>query len=118
MALGIDIAGQSIRLEPAGRWIAALPEDEQAQYLEASPELEANWHPEYGDRSSRLVLIGTDIDHDALRTDLDAATLTDGEMDADWNAFEDRFPTFDFETADEQTEATDAEDAEEVGLAD
>jgi hypothetical protein len=76
------------------------------------------WDEEWGDRGTRLVLIGTDMDHDALRTDLDAATLTDEEMDADWNAFEDRFPTFDLEAADEQTEATDADDAEEVGLAD
>ncbi|RJX47920.1 GTP-binding protein [Halonotius pteroides] len=116
--LGIDIAGQSIRLEPAGRWIAALPEDEQAQYFEAYPDLEANWHPEYGDRSSRLVLIGTEMNHDELREDLQTATLTDEEMGDDWDTFEDRFPEFDLEPADEQTEATEAQDAEEVGLAD
>jgi hypothetical protein len=58
------------------------------------------------------------MDHDALRTDLDAATLTDEEMDADWDAFEDRFLEFETEPTDEQAEATDAEDAEEVGLAD
>jgi hypothetical protein len=59
------------------------------------------------------------MDHDALRADLDSATLTDQEMDADWDAFEDRFPVFESEDGvDERTEATDVDDAEEVGLAD
>src|SRR6056297_3680306 len=87
MALGIDAAGHSIRIAPAGGWIASLPEEEQAQYLEVSPELEANWHPTYGDRSSRLVLIGIGMNHDTLRSNLEAATLTAEEMDADWDAF-------------------------------
>lgn len=121
LGLGLDVAGQSIRIVPAGRRVASLPEAEQAQYFEASPELEANWHPTYGDRSSRLVVIGTEMDHDKLRSDLEAATLTAEEMDADWDAFEDRFPRFgaDPETQqgdDEPTEDTDS--AEEVGLAD
>ncbi|RDZ62449.1 cobalamin biosynthesis protein CobW [Haloferax sp. Atlit-12N] len=121
IALGIDVAGQSIRLTPAGQWLATLPADEQAQYFEAYPELEESWHPEYGDRGSQLVLIGTDIDHDDLRADLEAATLTDEEMDADWSAFEDRFPTFERpEDAEEAAggDAQSAESAEEVGLAD
>jgi hypothetical protein len=58
------------------------------------------------------------MDHDTLRTDLDAATLTDEEMNGDWGAFEDRFPEFDLEPVDEGMDATDADDAEEVGLAD
>ena len=121
IGLGLDVAGQSIRIVPAGRWIAALPEAEQAQYFDASPELEANWHPTYGDRSSRLVLIGTEMDHDALRSDLEAATLTAEEMDADWDAFEDRFPRFENNPEAQQGEDEPAEDtdsAEEVGLAD
>jgi len=119
MALGIDAAGHSIRIAPAGGWIAALSAEEREAYLETNPQLEEVWDEEWGDRGTRLVLIGTDMDHDALRADLDAATLTDEEMESDWDAFEDRFPTFESEDgADEQTEATDADDAEEVGLAD
>ena len=122
IALGIDVAGQSIRLTPAGTWLATLSEEEQAQYFEAYPELEENWHPEYGDRGSQLVLIGTDMDHDDLRAELETATLTDEEMDADWGVFEDRFPTFEGgedaeESTDEDTQPTD-DSAEEVGLAD
>jgi G3E family GTPase len=118
MALGIDAAGQSIRIAPAGGWIAALPTEEREAYFEANPQLEEVWDEEWGDRGTRLVLIGTDMDHDALRTDLKSATLTDEEMDDDWDAFEDRFPEFDLEPADEGIDATDADDAEEVGLAD
>jgi hypothetical protein len=78
------------------------------------------WDEEWGDRGTRLVLIGTDMDHDALRADLDAATLTDEEMGADWTAFEDRFPTFESDAdAAESDDAESSEDgAEEIGLAD
>jgi len=116
MALGIDAAGHSIRIAPAGGWIAALPPEEREAYFEANPRLEEAWDEEWGDRGTRLVLIGTDMNHDALRTDLDAATLTDEEMAADWDAFEDRFPTFESEDGDD-TEARE-NSAEEVGLAD
>ena len=60
------------------------------------------------------------MDHDALRVKLDAATLTDEEMDADWDAFEDRFPTFESEDGAAKSDDTDAGEngAEEVGLAD
>jgi hypothetical protein len=116
MGLGLNVAGQSTRIEPAGQWIAALSEEEQQEYLDTYPELEANWHPEYGDRSSRLVLIGTGMDHDAVRGRLTDALLTEAEMDADWTAFDDLFPVF--TTDDEEAEAADDESAEEVGLAD
>lgn len=122
IALGLDVAGQSIRLTPAGTWLATLPEEEHAQYFEAYPELEENWHPKYGDRGSQLVIIGTEMDHDALRVDLETATLTDEEMDTNWDAFEDRFPTFQSsedteEATNQDTQSTD-DSAEEVGLAD
>lgn len=61
------------------------------------------------------------VDPDALRSDLEAATLTAEEMDANWDAFEDRFPRFEDDPEAEQTDNEPAEDtdsAEEVGLAD
>jgi len=124
IALGLNVAGRSIRVGSAGNWIATLPENERESYFEANPELEEIWDNKWGDRGTQLVLIGTDMDHDALRTDLDAALLTDEEMDADWTAFDDRFPTWDDgdsatpeEGTEEPTETTD-DGAEEVGLAD
>ena len=123
MALGLNVAGQSIRVGPGGDWIATLPEEERETYFEANPELEEIWDDEWGDRGTQLVLIGTDMDHDALGADLDAALLTDDEMNADWTAFDDRFPVWDAEGdaepgegTEESAETTD-DGAEEVGLA-
>jgi G3E family GTPase len=121
LALGIDVAGQSIRLVPAGEWLATLPEEEREPYFEAYPDLHETWDDQWGDRNTRLVLIGTEMDHDALRGRLENATLTDEEMTADWAAYEDPFPTFEFdeEPTDEDDHAESTEDAaEEVGLAD
>ena len=59
------------------------------------------------------------MDHDALRSRLSDCLLTDEEMDADWSAFEDRFPMFEPpEEADEEQTAADPEGQEEIGLAD
>ncbi|SDD41682.1 GTP-binding protein [Natrinema hispanicum] len=120
IALELNVAGQSIRITPAGRWIASLPPEEREAYIEDNPGLADVWDETWGDRGTQLVLIGTEMDHDALRSDLDDATLTDEEMDADWTAFEDRFPTFggeeNAEDATEQDDQTSEDQAEEIGL--
>ena len=117
LAVGLNIAGQSIRVGPGGQWLATLPPEEREQYFEAYPELEASWDDEWGDRSTQLVFIGAEMNEDELRRRLDAAALTDGEMDADWDTFESRFPTFEpVEPADGDVETEDTET--EVGLAD
>ncbi len=129
-ALSLNVAGQSIRIAPGGRWVAALPPAEREAELEAYPDLKEAWDEEYGDRGTRLVLIGVEMDHDVLRGRLEDALLTDAEMDADWSAFTDRFPTFE-DAEPEATEQASAEDpeteddaapdatdvAEEVGIA-
>jgi hypothetical protein len=56
------------------------------------------------------------MDHGAVRSALSDAVLTDGEMDADWSTFEDRFPRFEDERADHAEHDHDA--AEEMGIAD
>jgi len=121
MAIMLNVAGQSVRIAPAGNWVATLPPEERAEKLEAVPELEEIWDDEWGDRGTQLVVIGTEMDHDRLRQRLDQCLLTDAEMDADWSAFEDQFPEFvepEAETDDEQTPAADPDDQEEIGLAD
>ncbi len=120
-ALMVNVAGQSIRVAPAGPWIATLPEEERQEQFEAMPELEEVWDDQWGDRGSQLVLIGTEMDHEAVRQQLEACLLTDEEMDADWETFEDRFPTF--EVPEEALEDHDHEghshdQQEEIGLAD
>jgi len=41
-----DAAGHSIRIGPAGRWIATLPAEEREAYSEATPQLEDVWDEE------------------------------------------------------------------------
>ncbi|AFZ72320.1 GTP-binding protein [Natronobacterium gregoryi] len=118
-AITLNVAGQSVRVAPAGTWFDALPADERERQLEENPELEEIWHDRWGDRNVRLVLIGVEIDHDALRRDLADCLLTDEELEAEWSTYEDRFPTFELpEEDDESAEETDADSQEEIGLAD
>ena len=126
-AIMLHVAGQSIRVAPAGRWVASLPPEEQKAQFEAHPGLEEEWDDQWGDRGTRLVLIGVEMDHEALHTYLEQSLLTDEEMAADWDAFEDRFPTFEAPDAEEAEEATDADESdgttdadggEEIGIAD
>ncbi|WIV66840.1 GTP-binding protein [Natrialbaceae archaeon AArc-T1-2] len=117
-ALTVNVAGRSIRVGPGGTWVAALPPEEQQAQLEANPELEASWDEEVGDRNVMLVVIGTEMDHDAIRADLESCLLTADELEEDWSTYEDRFPTFDYEEAEEEGDNADADAQEEVGLAD
>ncbi|QFU82738.1 GTP-binding protein [Natronorubrum aibiense] len=118
-ALTFNVAGQSVRVGPGGQWIDTLPANERRDHLEANPQLEELWHDRWGDRNVRLVVIGTEMDHESLRGDLADCLLTDGELEADWSAFADRFPTFEppepeaEDAADDQQEQT-----EELGIAD
>ena len=116
LALSLNVAGQSIRVGPGGRWIATLPPDEREAQFEAYPQLEEMWDEQWGDRGTQLVLIGREMDHDAVEETLDSCLLTDEEMDESWEAYEDRFPRFEFEDEQDATETDDA--AEEVGIAD
>ena len=122
MAIMLNVAGQSVRVAPAGNWVATLPPAERDEKLEAVPELEEIWDDEWGDRGTQLVVIGTEMDHDALRSRLDECLLTEIEMDAEWSAFEDRLPRFETpenaEDSDDQTPVADPDEQEEIGLAD
>ncbi|MFC4541890.1 GTP-binding protein [Halosolutus amylolyticus] len=120
MALMVNVAGQSIRVAPAGNWIATLPPEEREDQFEAYPELEETWDDEWGDRGTKLVVIGTEMDHESIRERLELCLLTDEEMDADWDAFDDRFPTFEppEETDEDVTEDPEHDGQEEIGIAD
>ncbi len=70
-------AGPVGSLEPVGKWLAAVPEEER------DPEMEVDtskWDPIYGDRCQELVFIGQDLDRKRIETQLQKALLTDCEM--------------------------------------
>ncbi|WP_266079340.1 GTP-binding protein [Haladaptatus caseinilyticus] len=83
-------AGSSARVETAGKWIASLPEIDQKLYRDNRSNLQ--WDDEWGDRETKLVFIGTDVNEDAIIAELDDCLLTDVEMGADWTTFENPFP--------------------------
>lgn len=92
MGQSFSQAGPSVQIGPAGYWLGALPEEEREAYLREEPELAANWHPIYGDRVNRIVIIGLDMDRRQIEAALDGCLLTDEEMGQDWTRFADPFP--------------------------
>lgn len=101
MAQSLSQAGPSIQFGPSGYWIAALPDDEQKAMLQEEPELAVGWHPVYGDRINKLVLIGIEMDRAGLVSSLDGCLLTEEELDQDWGLLPDDLPN----VAAEQLEA-------------
>ena len=58
-------------------------------------EIEARWHPQWGDRIQELVFIGIDMDEVQIYDSLQQCLLTDAEMrlgPAQWRNFADPFP--------------------------
>ena len=79
--LSWQIAGRTLAIEPAGRWLyAAGP----AAWRQASPirrtAASIDWHPEYGDRRSEIRFTGTGLRGHELCSALDHAVLTTPEM--------------------------------------
>ncbi len=91
-AQSLSQAGPSIQFGPAGLWAAALPDEEREALLSEEPELAAAWSEPYGDRASKIVLIGIDMDRRLLTKSLDDCLLTEAEYELNWSDFEDNFP--------------------------
>lgn len=92
MGQSISQAGPSIQFGPAGSWIASLPEEERRMHLLEDEKLLTEWHPEYGDRTNKMVMIGMEMDIPSITSALDECLLTEEEMVRDWNGFRDDFP--------------------------
>ncbi len=90
-AITASFAGGQTTLEVTGRWIASFDADRQELYRKGQPDIE--WDETWGDREIRLALIGRQLDIEALEKRLDDCLLTDTEMDADWESFENPTPT-------------------------
>ncbi|WP_130860317.1 GTP-binding protein [Gracilibacillus phocaeensis] len=92
VALLISQAGPSVELEPLAYWVASLPKEKQKQILSQNPEVKALWDPKYGDRHTKIVFIGMDLDVDQITNDLEHCLLSESEMDEDWSKFRNPFP--------------------------
>ncbi|MBQ6391568.1 MAG: GTP-binding protein [Eggerthellaceae bacterium] len=67
----LEQAGTQRSFIDNGPFVAALPEDEQAQVLEENPGILSRWDEECGDRKTVLVFIGRNMDRDDIERRLD-----------------------------------------------
>lgn len=84
-------AGPSVNIEPVSYWVAALSEQQQRQILSENPEMENEWDIQFGDRMTKLVIIGNDLDKERITKELDQCLLTTDEFNASWEDIEDPF---------------------------
>lgn len=96
-------AGHLCHIEPVGRWWAAAPRSRWPDDAELRAAIEENWAEPYGDRHQEIVLIGQQLDREALTAALDRCLLNFTESRkgmGHWKELPDPFPGW---------EATDAE---------
>ncbi len=79
----------------AGKWWAAVAREQWPQDQETIDFILQQWDDNVGDARQELVLIGIDMDQQALRAKLDACLLSDAEMaqgPLGWACMPDPFP--------------------------
>ncbi|SMF42924.1 GTP-binding protein [Pseudobacteriovorax antillogorgiicola] len=92
----LSLAGTILNCERGGIWWAAVPPEKRPP--ESNQEfyswLQKVWDDTFGDRRTRLVFIGQDLNKDHIRNCLDQALLTEKEINTpqSWKSFEDPFP--------------------------
>ncbi|KGR78177.1 GTP-binding protein [Ureibacillus manganicus] len=84
-------AGPSVNIEPVSYWVAALSEQQQKQILLDNPEIQEEWDLEFGDRMTKLVIIGMNLDKEMITKELDQCLLTTEEFNASWGNLEDPY---------------------------
>jgi G3E family GTPase len=97
-------AGGACRTEPAGFWLAARPQEEWPEEYREGNRDTVTWDDTYGDRRQEIVLIGIDMNQQALTAKLDACLLTESEMSlgsSAWSAWNDPFSPWDIVAEDE-----------------
>ncbi|GAB2559537.1 GTP-binding protein [Gracilibacillus alcaliphilus] len=91
LALLLSQAGPSVEVEPLAYWVATLPKGQQKEILRNNPEVNDLWDPKYGDRHTKIVFIGMDLDVEQITNDLEHCLLSESEMNEDWSQFRNPF---------------------------
>lgn len=91
VALLLSQAGSSTKIEPVSYWVAALPKEQQQDVFLQSPEVLEDWDEEFGDRMTQLVIIGVELNKEAIIKDLDKCLLTEDEFNNSWESLQDQF---------------------------
>jgi G3E family GTPase len=76
-------AGGSSQAEVYGKWWASIPEVERIKnpsFIQDRASIMKKWNAEWSDRLNELVIIGTQLDEELVRSELQACLLTDDEV--------------------------------------
>lgn len=84
-------AGSFVNIHPITYWVDAMSEAQKNEILSERPEVKANWDPEYGDRETQFVIIGSDLDVDEITKSLDECLINADEIDQDWSQLKDPY---------------------------
>lgn len=71
MSYLFEQAGRQKKLTEAGLWYATAPEEELMVMMQREPGLLRDWDDRYGDRMIKLVIIGQNLDREAITEALD-----------------------------------------------
>jgi len=88
-------AGGACNYEITGKWWASVPQSEWPETKDERRAIVEDWSGDFGDRRQQLVVIGREIDEQALRDALDDCLLTDDELALGvdrWAGLPDPFP--------------------------
>ncbi|WP_274483188.1 GTP-binding protein [Paenibacillus polymyxa] len=84
-------AGSSKQFARAGLWISALAEEERQYNLGEDFEKIPDWDKKYGDRVTKLVFIGIDMNREEMERTLNKTLLAPEEIEQDWRKLPDPF---------------------------
>ena len=78
-------AGGSLRSDSAGVWWSSMKFQDrikQMPFVENQQQIEADWHPIFGDRKNEIVFIGQHLDEELIRKQLTKCLLSNSELTA------------------------------------
>lgn len=84
-------AGSFVNIHPITYWVDAMNEQQKREILDERPEVKANWDPEYGDRETQFVIIGSDLNVEEITKSLDKCLVNSHEINADWSQLHDPY---------------------------
>lgn len=96
-ALNWNQAGGSLRVDKAGAWWCSMPYGERIRYaafVDNQAAIERRWDKVFGDRFNELVIIGQELNKQAVEAQLQSCLCSEKEIAAMKNGqrFKDRFP--------------------------